>query len=469
VSTAIPPPAGDATSPAEPTPATPAAGASNELAAAAPALTDTGAASVPAAKPVDPEDVTPTAKIKTLVERVNEFRARHEKWEMAAFFFVGFLYDVLTLSRVDDLLTMVQQFVYLGVLATLLMLEQRYPDGAEPPKALAKVWRWREDAIHFFYGSLLSTFTLFFFKSASGITALIFLVAMFALLVANELPQFRKLGPVVRVALYSLCVSMYMSYVLPVIIGRLNFWIFLLAQVLTGGVVYGLIRLLLKWKLMDQQKVIRQVAVPGFGILAALLVLYLVRVIPPVPLAVQFSGIYHAVEKKGSAYNLSYEPKWWKPWQKGEQDFRVRPGDKAYYFFSIFAPKDFNWYTVNVRWYHDHPDKGWTLMQTVPLTIRNKGIERGYRSFAYASNPKPGDWRVELETEDGHEISRLSFSVEADTRTEPRQFEVFVHDPDKKPGAKAPAEKAPAAPAPAAPAAAAPAAAAPAPAPAAPQ
>jgi hypothetical protein len=89
---------------------------------------------------------------------------------------------------------------------------------------------------------------------------------------------------------------------------------------------------------------------------------------------------------------------------------------------------------VNVQWYYDHPDKGWTRMSSVPLTIRNKGIERGYRSYAYASNPKPGDWRVVLETADGHEISRLSFTVEQDTRTEPRQFAIFVHDPDKKPG-----------------------------------
>ncbi|MBN1209892.1 MAG: DUF2914 domain-containing protein [Myxococcaceae bacterium] len=368
------------------------------------------------------------------MERVQEFRARHERWEIAVFFFVGFVYDVLTLGRIDDQFTMVQQLVYLSVLATLLMLEQRHPEGTEPPKVLAKVWRWREDAIHFFYGSLLSSFTLFFFKSASGITALVFLVVMFALLVANELPRFRQLGPVVRMALFSICVSMYLACVLPIIIGKANFWVFLLAQVLTAGVIYGLIRLLRRWNVLDQLQVLRQVALPGFGVLAALLLLYLVRVIPPVPLAVQFSGIYHAVEKKGSEYHLSHEQKWWKFWHKGDQDFLVRAGDKAYYFFSIFAPKDFDWYTVKVRWYHDRPDKGWTLVSTVPLTIKNKGIERGYRSFAYTSNPKPGDWRVVLETDDGHEISRLSFSVEEDTRAEPRQLQVFVHNPDKKPG-----------------------------------
>jgi hypothetical protein len=384
------------------------------------------------AKPAEPQDAVPTEKSQKLFERVQEFRARHENWEIAAFFFVGFLYDVLTLSRVDDGLTMVQQFVYLAVLASLLLLEQRYPVGAEPPKVLAKVWKWREDAIHFFYGSLLSTFMLFLFKSASGLVAVLFIVSMFALLVANELPRFRQLGPVIRVGLFSLCVSMYMSYVLPVALGRLNFWIFLLAQVLSGGVVYGMMWLLRRWNLLDAQAAIRQIGIPGFGVLVVLLFLYLVRVIPPVPLAVTFSGIYHQVQRVngvpgGTEYHLYHERSWWKFWHKGDQDFRVRPGDKVNYFVSVFAPKGFNQYKVFVTWLYDDPKKGWRQFYRMSLPARSSGAEVGYRTFANLSNPPEGDWVAVLETEDGHEINRLSFTVEKDERTEERQFDVFIH------------------------------------------
>jgi hypothetical protein len=445
VATATPPPADDTAAPPEPTPASPANGASNEL-AAAPALT------APAARPADPEDATPTAKSKALMERVNEFRARHEKWEIAAFFFVGFVYDVVTLDRIDDRFTMVQQFVYLGVLASLLMLEQRYPEGVEPPRVLAKVWRWREDAIHFFYGSLLSSFMLFFFKSASGVVALVFLATIFGLLVANELPRFRRLGPVVRVALFSLCVSMYFAYVLPVVFGRLNVWIFLLAMVLAGGVVFGFMWLLRRWSILDQRTALRQIALPGFGVLAALLLLYVARVIPPVPLAVTFSGIYHDVKRvngpDGVEFHLYHERPWWKPWQKGDQDFRVRPGDKVNYFVSVFAPAGFSNYKVYVNWYYDDPQKGWRQYFRKDLGARSTGADVGYRTYANLTNPPPGDWIAVLETEDGHEINRLAFTVEKDARTEERNFEVFVHK--HKSTRKAPAEKTPAAPAPAA-------------------
>ena len=444
MATATPPTPGETTVTPEPAQgdvsngSTPAA--ANALAAEPPALTAPAPAPAaapepaltPLARPADPQGSIPTEKSQKLMDRVQEFRARHEKWEMAGFFFVGFLYDVLTLSRVDDGLTMVQQFVYLCVLASLLLLEQRYPVGAEPPKVLAKVWRWREDAIHFFYGSLLSTFMLFFFKSASGLVAVLFLASMFALLIANELPRFRQLGPVIRVGLFSLCVSMYLSYVLPVAIGRLNFWIFLLAQVLAGGVVYGMMWLLRRWNLLDAKAVIRQIAIPGFGVLAALLLLYLVRVIPPVPLAVTFSGIYHKVERVravpgGVEYHLHHERAWWKFWHKGDQDFLVRPGDKVNYFVSIFAPKGFSGYKVYVTWHYDDPKKGWRQFYRMPLPARSSGTEVGYRTYANLTDPPEGDWLATLETEDGHEINRVSFSVEKDTRTEERKFEVFVH------------------------------------------
>jgi hypothetical protein len=393
-------------------------------------LSSASAPAVPAQAPADLEDITPTEKIQTLMERVQEFRARHEKWEMAGFFFVGFVYDVLTLSRIDDRLTMVQQFVYLLVLATLLLLEQRHPEGTEPPKLLAKAWRWREDAIHFFYGSLLSSFTLFFFKSASGFTALLFLVVMFGLLVANELPRFRKLGPVVRVALFSLCVSMYLAYVLPVIIGRMNFWVFLLAQVLTGGGVYGLMRLLRRWNILEQRAILRQIAIPGFGMLVVLMALYMARVLPPVPLVAMFSGIYHKVDSRpgvgGKEYLLYHERPWWKFWHRGDQDFLLREGDKAWYFFSVFSPKGFRDYQVVVRWYYDHPQRGWVDRGRFNWTVRYSGEERGSRSFA-SKTVEPGDWLVVLETDEGHEINRLSFTVEKDESTEPREFKLDVH------------------------------------------
>jgi hypothetical protein len=99
------------------------------------------------------------------------------------------------------------------------------------------------------------------------------------------------------------------------------------------------------------------------------------------------------------------------------------------YFVSIFAPKGFSGYKVYVTWHYDDPKKGWRQFYRMPLPARSTGAEVGYRTYANLTNPREGDWLAVLETEDGHEINRLSFEVEKDERTEPRQFKVDVSAP----------------------------------------
>lgn len=399
-------------------------------------VVEPGPADTAVARPADPDDAVETVKTPTLVDRVQAFRSKHEMAEIATFFFLGFAYDILTLNRIDDTFTIVQQALYLGVLTVLLLLNERYGEGsgAEPPRWLAKVWRFREDALHFFYGSLMSSYTLFFFKSASGFLGFIFLVVMLGLMVANELPRFRALGPVVRVALFSLCVTSYFAYVLPVLLGRIGWPVFLAASVLGAACIFGLMHAIRRWN-PDPKALTRHFALPGFGVPGLLFLLYVVGVLPPIPLAVQYSGIYHDVKPKPSGnsrrYHLSHERTWWRFWHHGDQHFLARPGEKAYYFFRIFAPSGFHAFNVRVRWYYDSPEKGWAEVgKGTLLPVISNGTDRGFRSFAYASNPKPGDWVAVLETEDGHEINRLHFTVEADTRTEPRQFSVDEDSPN---------------------------------------
>lgn len=58
------------------------------------------------------------------------------------------------------------------------------------------------------------------------------------------------------------------------------------------------------------------------------------------------------------------------------------------------------------------------------LYLGQGGRERGYRLFAYLTAPPAGDWRVSLETEDGREVGRLSFTVTPEASTAPRDFQV---------------------------------------------
>jgi len=50
-------------------------------------------------------------------------------------------------------------------------------------------------------------------------------------------------------------------------------------------------------------------------------------------------------------------------------------------------------------------------MSSVTFPI-NGGRDGGYRGYTIKHNPEPGDWRVDINTSEGHLIGRITFKVE---------------------------------------------------------
>lgn len=363
-----------------------------------------------------------TTAVLALWRRVEAFREKNALVEIAVFFLGGFAFDVLTLDRIDSAFNMAQQGAYLALLFVLLGLEQRREVAAQGSEGLAaKLWSFREDALHFLLGSLLSGFSLFYFKSASGLSALAFMLVTFAVLVFNELPRFRKLGHVGRVGLFAFCVTTYLSYVIPIAFGFLSAWLFLLSALgagLAGGALGAWVA-----AARGRNWTLRSVIAPYGGVVAVMLVTYFAGAVPPIPVHAQKLGIYHevAVEKGEDGqrqYRLMHERDWWRPWQRGDQHFRARSGDRAYVFISVFAPTRFA-DAVEVRW-HYKEGKGFSTKGT-RLSVLG-GRDGGFRTFAYLPDPKPGRWKVEVLTVDGRTIGEIGFTVEEDPSTAPRTF-----------------------------------------------
>jgi hypothetical protein len=347
----------------------------------------------------------------------------------------GFLFDVVTLSRADDLLTIVQQGAYLLALCALLALEQRQALKGDLPRLLAKGMELAEPGIHFFLGALLSTFTLNYFKSGSGLTSLAFVVVIFVLLVANEFPRFRAYGQVVRFALLSFCLLSYFACVIPVLVGRVRPWMFVTAAAASIACMAGVFSLLNRWNPQKRALLTRSV-LPGLGVQAVLLALYFTKVLPPVPLALTFVGVYHYVEKPpvredrftGGRFWLLHERPWWRFWENGDQVFYARDGDQVYCFFSIFAPNKFQ-DQVDIIWRRWDDAKGeWMLREKAAMPLGSGGVMRdaGWRTFRSKAHYEPGEWRAEAQTEDGRTIGGIRFTILKDTRTGPRQFTMDV-------------------------------------------
>lgn len=324
-------------------------------------------------------------------------------------FIGGFVFDVFTLSDYDDPLALGQQGLYLLLIGLFIYFET--VDAREPlklPEWAKRAWVLREIGLHFLLGSLLSLYSLFFFKSASLSTALIFMLGMAALMIANEFPQLQRRGPIVRWALWTLCLLCFLQVLMPILFTYVGWIPFTLAWVLAALTLAGLTWLLTGGGVRHLRET-RSLLWPSAAALGAFFLLYLFKAVPPVPIVLKDIGIFHKVEKVGDTYLLTEERPQWKFWHRGDQDFRAKPGDLIYAYFAIASPGRIQ-DRVQLRWLFKDPRAGWTSMDAQSIAIRG-GRGDGYRGFAFKKNYQPGDWRVQVETSDGREIGRLSFEV----------------------------------------------------------
>lgn len=323
------------------------------------------------------------------------------------FFIGGFLFDIITLDRVDSPFSVIQQVVYLSF--TTLML--KYPSLGDY-KYLHWYKKYHDEILHFVLGSLLSVFTLIYFKSASLATSIWFMLIMAFVLVINESKRFHALERPFKMVLLTLCWITFFSYMVPLFYGYVGFIPFFMAVVL-GAIP----PLTIHSEPAERKK--HRLAI--LGTTALLLLLYLFKMIPPIPVSMQFAGIYHDVRRQNGEFQLLHERKWWRIWHNGDQKFKAQPADRVFAYFEIYSPAKFDDETELV-WERDFSNTGWTEQDRVRLHIVG-GRDGGFRTYATKSNFEEGAWRVRLLTLDQREIGRLYFDVRK-VPSAPRNFEI---------------------------------------------
>jgi hypothetical protein len=346
----------------------------------------------------------------------HDFYKRYERWWPAVFFAFGFAYDVWSLGRIDSLAGILRQTGFLAILALLLGLEVLVAHGRVLiPERVQKLWKYNELLAHFLLGSLLSEYTLFFFKSSSLWSSFLFIGLLVLILVVNEFKRFQGNSAVpARVTLFLICLVSYFAYIVPLVLGFIGPLTFLLSLALAAG----LCALGLRWlggKLMLTEPQARksfhlQLTLPLVAVITGFAVLYFTRLIPPIPLAVHYMGIFRELKRESGQYVLGYERAGAAFWQPGERTFLMRPGDRPICFVRVFSPHRFK-DSIQMRWMVKDASKGWTSTDTIPFSITG-GRAEGFRGYTMKSNLRPGQWQVRTETLDGRELGRVYFKIE---------------------------------------------------------
>jgi hypothetical protein len=346
-----------------------------------------------------------------LIEPIRSFYGRFERPISSLSLIGGFVFDALTLKRVDTLwenIWILGHLLIVGVFILLIHLQEK-EQGAE--KDPSKAHFWYVNILQFFFGGILSTYLVFYFRSADIFTTWPFIIILALAFWANESLKRHYVRFSFQISLFFLSIYSFMIFLLPVVLHRLGAFIFLCSGVLSLLIIFTFIWVVFyftKDRFTESKKIIMFLVA---GIFFLVNFLYFTNLIPPIPLSLKDAGVYYSVSKNSDGnYEVTYADTGWRGKFKFYPDF-VRPADAPVYIFSaIFSPKNLN-LTILHEWQHyDETQKKWLTEKVISLPVVG-GRDGGFRTYSTRSNLSAGKWRVNIETERGQTIGRIRFNI----------------------------------------------------------
>jgi hypothetical protein len=258
--------------------------------------------------------------------------------------------------------------------------------------------------MQFLLGGLFSAYAIFYSRSATLTRTGIFLGVLVLLLMANEFLRDRLSNLRLLVALYALASFSFFTFFLPVMVGTIGTWVFLLGAALSVGVTLRVVQLIYQHNPERSQKEAVLVGGPAIALIGLLVGFYFLNWIPPVPLSMKFGGMYREVQKQDDRFMLSFDREWYQVWKRSQNPY---PADEPIYCFTaVFAPVALNttvyhhWYfrtnsgnpsPMPTRFNQDCRRLRWLPRLYVQATARSGGLACGCRNRRRAScRPRVG-------------------------------------------------------------------------------
>lgn len=324
----------------------------------------------------------------------------------------GFVFDALMLRRVDLFWENFWVVAHLAIVTAcavwINLLENTGNDEANPEK----FHFWLVNIIQFFFGGILSTYLVFYFRSGTLATSWPFLLILAAAFVANESLKRRYARLAFQVTLLFLAFYAFTIYLMPILLHAIGPAIFLISgavSVAAIGAVLFVLTVFSRERFAGKKR--RAVFFVIAGILAVVNALYFFKFIPPLPLSLRDADVYHSLVPTGPGrYTVTDENYGAASFFTLSQTVHIVSGDALYAYTAVFSPAALNTDIVHEWQYYDAAKNAWITRGRIPLSVVG-GSDGGYRTFSEESMITAGAWRVNVETPDGAIIGRLRFDV----------------------------------------------------------
>jgi hypothetical protein len=348
-----------------------------------------------------------------MLRNVSGWYVRYERPVSSACLVGGFVFDALTLHRVDTFWENFWVVAHLVVVAVCIVLVNREENDAAAGNDSPRARFWLINLLQFFFGGLLSTMLVFYFRSGSLPASWPFLLVPAVAFVANESLRKRYAWLGFQISLFYLSLFCFAIFIVPVLLHAMGPFIF----VLSGVVILALMAMFLRVLKMAAKETFargrKELAISIAAIFLGINALYFLNVIPPIPLSLVDAGVYHSIAKDPQGgYLAQSEERGWLGFLRLHETIHLPPGGAAYAYSAVFSPTSLDTRIVH-EWQRYEEKRGWTTVSRVELALVG-GRGGGYRTYSIKTQMLPGAWRVNVETPRGALLGRLRFNVIAE-------------------------------------------------------
>lgn len=342
---------------------------------------------------------------------IKEFIKKHQQKISAGALLVGFFWDALTLTRIDYFFEVLVLGTHTSLIIVWILLINLIEGKDLKGWLFGNIRAIAPILMQVSFGALFSALTIFYIKSASFTTTLVFVLILIGLLIGNEFFRKRYQKFAFQFSVLFVALASFFALYIPVLVSAVGAWVFILANIVAAVVIFLLVEFL---KLFVPERVNcsrNGLRISIGSIIIILQMLYFSNIIPPVPLALKDKGIYHDVYISEQTY-IGVE-------EKEGLLGKILPGKTIHFikgesismYSAVFAPTGLSTNIAHSWEYFDAESNAWIPQGRISFPISG-GRDSGFRGYTEKSNIFEGKWRVQVVTKRDQVLGRVVFTLE---------------------------------------------------------
>jgi hypothetical protein len=344
---------------------------------------------------------------------LKEIFYRYERKLSSIALVLGFIFDNLTLQRVDFVMDNLIIIFYLALAGLSIVLMNAYEDGRLKGWFIENFNEFLPIVLQFSFGGLFSAFVIFYSRSATLFSSGPFVLILAVLLIGNEFLRKKYAKLVFQTTLYFLSIFSFMIFFIPVLTKEIGATVFLLSgalSLLTINIFILIISRFASKRFFEKKK---SILFSIYSVFIFINILYFLNIIPPIPLSLKEADVYYLVTKtqNGSYFLQGEEYNHWYEKYLPVKTIHLSKGSPAYVFSSVFAPTDLNTQITHDWQYYDESLESWISSSKITFPIIG-GRDAGFRGFSKKEIIWGGKWRVDIKTTRGQIVGRVRFNIE---------------------------------------------------------